>query len=293
MTRRLLSLTVALLDFLPHRALLGLGSFLGTVFWVFNKRKVDRAEARCVSALGLGITPARKIIRRSYANMGRFAAEFIHLDKLHPHLSSLVAIEGKHHLDEALRRGKGALIMTAHIGNWELAGARMVAEGYAITPLYTPQRNTAGVDDLIVSRRTEAAGMHIIPSEGLALREVFRELKKGNILTFLQDLDARKEGVLVPFLGLPASTATGIVRMHQKFGAPIVPVVAVRGSDGVHHTVFVEEILSDQPDEDGNPFGANMEKSLKMCNNLLGHWVEKYPEQWLWLLDKWESVSRF
>jgi KDO2-lipid IV(A) lauroyltransferase len=284
---------VVFFNVLPHVAALRLGSFLGAAIWVFGKRKVDRAEARCVSALGMGVTPAREIVRRSYANMGRSAAEFARLPKLRLRLTSLVSIEGREYLDEALGRGRGALLMTAHMGNWEWAGARLAMEGYAITPIYTPQRNTGGVEDLIAGLRADGSKMKMVPSEGFALREAFRALGRGDALTFLQDLDARKEGIVVPFLGMPASSATGIVKMHRRFGSPVVPVVALREPDGVRHKIRVQKILSDLPDEEGNPFGVNMEKSLKMCNNTLSRWIEEYPEQWMWLLDKWESAVRF
>jgi KDO2-lipid IV(A) lauroyltransferase len=280
---------MAIVSALPHRAALGLGAFLGAALWAFSKRKVDKAEMRCVSALGMGITPARKIVRTSYVNMGKSIVEFIRLQRLHSQLASWASIEGKEYLDEAMARGKGVLLMTAHIGNWELAGARLTAEGYAIIPIYTHQSNRA-LDDLIVTQRIDATGMNTIPSEGFGLRKAFRALREGSVLTFLQDLDARKEGVRVPFLGLPASSATGLVKMHRKFGSPVVSAVALRNADGIHHTIRVGKILSDLVDEDGNPFGVNMEKSLKMCNNILEQWIMEYPEQWLWLLDKWESV---
>jgi KDO2-lipid IV(A) lauroyltransferase len=224
--------------------------------------------------------------------MGKSVVEFARVTRLRPQLTSLVSIQGREYLDEALRRGKGVLLMTAHMGNWELAGARLAAEGYVTAPIYTPQRNKDGVNDLIVKRRADV-GMKMIPSEGPGLRGMFRVLRQGGVLIFLQDLDARKEGISVPFLGLPASTATGIVRMHQKFGAPVVPAVALRNPDGVRHTIRIQQILSDVRDEDGNPFGMNVEKSLKICNNVLSRWVAEYPEQWMWLLDKWKSALPF
>jgi KDO2-lipid IV(A) lauroyltransferase len=216
--------------------------------------------------------------------------EFARLEKLRPLLASLVSIDGKEHMDEAAARGKGVLLMAAHMGNWELCGARMVAEGYALAPIYTPQRNIGGANDLISALRGSAAGMEMIPSEGFGMRSIFRALRKGKIPVFLQDLDARKEGIVVPFLGLPSSTAVGIVKIHRKFDAPVVPAMCYRNPDGVTHTIRVHETLSDQPDEDGNSFGVNMEKSLKMCNNILAGWVTEYPEQWMWLLDRWEST---
>jgi KDO2-lipid IV(A) lauroyltransferase len=284
-----LSFAVRLVGVLPHRAALKLGAFLGALLWVFSKRKVDRAEARCVAALGVGVTPARAIVRASYVNMGKSVVEFARFKKLAPRLKSLFAIEGKERLDEVLARGKGAIIMAAHFDNWEMAGARLAAEGYSLMPIYTPQRNKGGVNDLIAARRA-AMKMEMIPSEGFGLREVLRALRRGGVVIVMQDLDARKEGVVVPFLGLPASAATGLVKMHRKFGTPVVAIFPTRDPDGVHHTVHIERVVSDMLDEDGNPFGANMEKSLKMCNNILGEWVMNYPEQWMWLLDKWESV---
>jgi KDO2-lipid IV(A) lauroyltransferase len=285
-----LSFAVRFVGVLPHRAALKLGAFLGALLWAFSKRKVDRAEARCVSALGVGVTLARAIVRSSYVNMGKSVVEFARFERLAPQMESLFSIEGKERLDEVLARGKGAIVMTAHIGNWEIAGARLTAEGYPLMPIYTPQRNKGGVNDMISARRA-AMKMAMIPSEGPGMRDILRALREGGVVIFMQDLDARKEGVVIPFLGLPASAATGLVKMHRKFGAPVVAIFAARDPDGVHHTVRVEKVISDFPDEDGNPFGTNMEKSLKMCNNVLGEWVTRYPEQWAWLLDKWESVQ--
>ncbi len=288
--RYAIALATGLLRRLPHRLAVAFGGFLGRVLWALSWRKVDRGEARCVAALGVGVTVARGIVRSSFVNLGRSAAEFVRLDRMMPALRETVRVEGRENLDRALSRGRGVLLMAAHIGNWELAGARLVLEGYPVVPLYTPQRNRGGINDLIQRQRTAVAGMKMVPSEGAGLREAFRTLRGGGIVGFLQDLDARGEGVAVPFLGLPASAADGIVKLHRKFGSPVVPVLYFRRPDGVSHTVVVQEILSDAPDSDGNPFGADMVKSLRMCHNVLEGWVRAYPDQWLWLLDRWEST---
>ena len=91
-------------------------------------------------------------------------------------------------------------------------------------------------------------------------------------------------------MGLPASAADGIVKLHRRFGSPVVPVLYFRRPDGVSHAVVIQDILSDALDADGNPFGADMAKSLQMCHNVLEGWVRAYPDQWLWLLDRWEST---
>lgn len=263
-----------------------MGRLLRLILW----KKVDRAESRCVLALGVGVTTAREIVRESFINIGRSAAEFVRLDLIAPHVKDLVSIEGAERLDEAISRGKGVLVMVAHIGNWELCGARMEREGYHLVPIYTPQRNTGGLNDFIQHQRIAAAGMTMIPSEGGGMREIFRTLRGGKILVILQDLDARKEGVSVPFFGLPSSAAAGIVRLHAKFGSPVLPILTVRDESLTHHRIIVGDILSDKFDENGNKFGFDVEKSLQMCHNVLEEWIRSYPGQWLWLLDKWEST---
>ncbi|GHS99800.1 lipid A biosynthesis acyltransferase [Synergistales bacterium] len=286
LTGRLLTFLSFVFGVLPHRVALSLGAALGLVLWAFSKKRVDHAESRCVAALGLGVTRARAVVRASYMNMGRSGVEFARLNKMRP-LSSFVSIIGKERLDEALSRGHGVIVMSAHFGNWELAGAALVAAGYALSPIYTKQRNKGGVNDWIEQRRLDDTGMTTISSEGAAMREIFRSLRGRKILVFLQDLDARREGKILPFLGLPASCATGIIRLYKKFASPVLPVVCLRHPDGIHHTVCVNKILSDFSDEDGNSFGINMEKSLKMCNNVLGSWIIDNPGQWMWILDKW------
>ena len=268
------------------------GGLLGRLLWLLSWRKVDRCESRCVAALGVGVTLARGIVYGSFVNIGRSAAEFVRLDRIKPRLPELMTIEGAEHLDRALARGRGVLLMAAHIGNWEMAGARLVAAGYPLSPIYTPQRNRGGLNDLIQRQRTKVADMQMIPSEGGGLREVFRTLRNNGIVGVLQDLDARAEGVSVPFLGLPASAHDGIVKLHRKFGTPVVPLLYVRQPDGIHHRLIIKGILSDEMDEDGNLFGINMEKSLRMCHNVLEEWVRAFPDQWLWLLDRWESTMR-
>ena len=284
------SFLIGLVRGLPHRVAVAFGSFLGLLLWGVSWRKVDRGEARCVAALGVGITVARGIVRSSYLNLGRSAAEFVRMDRMMPTLRETMIVKGREHLDEALARGRGVLLMAAHLGNWELAGARLVMEGYPVVPLYTPQRNRGGINDLIQRQRTAVAGMKMVPSEGAGLRGAFRTLREGGIVGILQDLDAREEGIAVPFLGLPASTADGIVKLHRKFGSPVVPVLYFRNPDGLRHAVVVQNILSDRPDPDGNPFGTDMVKSLQMCHNVLEGWIRAYSDQWLWLLDRWEST---
>jgi KDO2-lipid IV(A) lauroyltransferase len=231
-------------------------------------------------------------VRDSFDNIGRSAAEFVRLDKIKPLLKEIIPIEGKENLDRALSLGRGVLLMTGHIDNWEMAGARLVLEGYPIVPVYTPQPNDGGINDFIQRQRTEAAGMRMVPNSGGGMRDIIRALKANRVVCILQDLDARKRGISVPFFGLPASAYDGIVKLSCQYGSPVVPVFYSRLDDKIHHRMVFLPALNGMTDEDGNPFGSDMEKSLRMCNGVLEDWIRERPGQWLWLLDRWGSTLK-
>jgi len=277
---KLLRAFIVFIKKLPHGFVVKLGSFLGTVLWLFSSKRVSRLESRCVSSLGVEVALSRKIIRDSYANMGRVFCEFFSLES-REEAAELITIIGEEHLSGALEKGRGAIIMTAHLANWEISAAAMCCRGYPLNVIYTPQRNTAGVEDIFREQREKICGMGLIPSQGAGMKEAFKVLKRGEILCILQDLDARGDGVITEFLGLPASVHTGLIKLSRRFNCPIVPARAVRGKKGKNFLFFYPPLL----------FDGDMEKSLSICNNIVESWVREHPGQWMWILDRWGSMD--
>ena len=270
---------VRLIRLLPHRAALALGRFLGLVLRLVLWRKTDRAESRCVLALGFGITTAREIVRGSFMNLGMSVIEFIRFPLMKPRVNEYIDFpeESQNILRSALSRGKGVILMTTHMANWELAALRVSCAGFELHAVYTPQRNDGGVENVISDIRTHVTGMHIIDNHK-GIREIFRVLKSGGIVVIMQDLDARKDGVMTEFLGLPASTHDGITKLWEKFGCAVIPSHYTRDKNNpAHHLLVMPEILSDRPD-----FG------LELCNQVIEGWIRDRPELWLWLMDRWE-----
>ena len=270
---------VKFIRFLPHSFALALGRFIGRVLRLILWRKVDRAEARCVKALGVGVSIAREIIRGSFMNLGMSAIEFLRFPIMKAHVDDYMDFpeESQAVVREALSRGKGVIFMTSHMANWELAAMRIIHAGFELHAVYTPQRNDGGIETIISDIRQNVTGMHIIDNHR-GLREIFKVLKAGGIVVIMQDLDARKDGVITNFLGLPASTHDGIIKLRQKFGSAVVPLHYTRDvNNPAHHVVIMPEILSDR-----EGFG------LEMCDEMIGSWIRERPELWLWLMDRWE-----
>ena len=277
--------------FLPDRAALSFGRMIGKILRLVLWKKTDRAEARCVKSLGVGITIAREIVKKSYMNLGMAVVEFIRIPKIKPHINDFVSFDETSIkiLSDALSRGKGVILMTPHMDNWELAAVRVINEGFKLNAVYTVQKNQGGANDIIMDIRTNSIGMKMISSEGAGLREIFRVLKSGGIIIIMQDLDARKDGIITDFLGLPASTHDGIVKLYRKFKSPVIPAKYVRDWENPSkHAITIREILSDRKDKNGNSFGEDIKASLELCNEALENFIKQNPEQWLWLLDRWE-----
>jgi KDO2-lipid IV(A) lauroyltransferase len=277
---RLLKLFIIFIKKLPNGVAANVGTFLGTALWFFSFKRVNRLESRCVKSLGVGVTLARRIIKESFANLGRISFEFFNLES-REEAAKMVTIVGAEYLDNALKKGRGVILMTAHLANWEIVAAALCHHGYPLNVIYTPQRNTAGIEDYFREQREKVCGMGLIPSEGAGMKEAFKVLKRGEILCILQDLDARADGVITEFLGLPASTHIGLIKLSRRFNCPIIPGRSVKDTKGKNIALIYPPLSLDD----------DMEKSLYICNNIMESWVREHPEQWMWILDRWGSMG--
>ena len=281
---RLLTGLSRLLKALPHGFALSFGAFLGMVLWGCSKARVDRAEARCVSALGVGPTVARGIVKNSYVNHGRCVAEFIRMPLMREKLRSLVSIHGKEHLDEALKRGRGVILLSGHIGNWEIAAASLGMMGYPMNAIGADQRDPR-ITDLITSIRGQCSVKGI--GKGFNLKVALSCLRSGEVLCILLDQDAKANGVIVPFLGLPASTPYGPVKIASKLGASVVPVFSIRrGSSDRFDLYFMPSL--EMPTSSASM--DEVKKAVSKCNDVIGRFIRKYPDQWMWLYPRWSST---
>nr|WP_321502624.1 lysophospholipid acyltransferase family protein [uncultured Dethiosulfovibrio sp.] len=269
---------------IPHRGAVFIGGLMGLLLWGVSKERVDRAEARCVRALGIGPTLARDIVRKSYVNHGRCVAEFIRLPIMKDKLSSMVSIHGEHHLRDAFLRGKGVILLSGHIGNWEIGAAALAMKGYPMNAIGADQRDSR-VTDMITSIRGACSVKGI--GKGFNLKSALSCLRSGEILCILLDQDAKSNGLVLPFLGLPASTPYGPVKIASKLGASVVPVFSIRrgGRDrfDLHFMPPLEMPSSIASERD-------VEKSTSMCNDVISSWIRKHPEQWMWLYPRWSST---
>ena len=265
---------------LSLRAALALGKALGRA--AFDLIRIRREVV--LDNLRQGIGGDGQVLvgigRRCYENLGRGLVEYLRFPLLtREFVQEAVGAVGRENLDRALARGKGVLAITGHFGDWELMGAAFSLMGYPIHFLVGEQHNQR-VDDTMNAYR-QMAGIGIIPM-GVAMRKVLATLRKGEIVAMLSDQDAHEEGVFVPFLGRPASTAKGPATFALKTGAAVTPVFIVRKENGWQHTVYIEEPII--PDGQSTIFSIT-----NSYTNYLEQYIKRYPDHWFWPHRRWKT----
>jgi len=273
-----------LLGALSPRGVVRLGAGLGLLLRAFGGRRVKAAEERCARALGVGAGEARRIVRESYANLGRSAAEFLSANG-GGKVSSVMTLHGEEHLRRAFEKNRGVILFSGHIGNWEHGAALLSELGYPMNAIGAEQRDdrvTSLIEELRAARGVTTVG------KGLDLRAAMRCLKRGELLAILIDQDVRDRGVFVPFLGMPASTPFGMLRMAARLGSVVLPSFSLRRGRSAEHDLYILP----SPWEEGAPGpGESMEEAMTRCNDLVSGFIREHPEQWMWLYPRWASAG--
>ncbi len=269
---------------LPAGAARELGAGLGSLAYSLGIRKeVVLDHLRRVFVDDRSEAELDAIARESYRNFGRMTFEFGRFSRLdRREIGSSITLSGHEHLKAALDRGKGAILVAGHFGNWELAST-MAAMGYPVTLLVGEQHN------ILVDRRMNALrarfGVEIVPVTG-SLMGILRALRKNRIVAMLSDQDAGKDGIFVDFLGLPASTPYGPGRFAARTGAPVLPGLALRHGKDRHELIVCPPV--EQP-----PDGASDEEAAHAYTqgytSVFERYIREYPEQYFWMHRRWKT----
>jgi KDO2-lipid IV(A) lauroyltransferase len=246
-----------------------------------KSRSIALANLKLVYGRAVPDTDIRRIAEAAFTNLGRFAYDTARMRKATPQsIRRIVGVKGQEHLDRALARGKGVIALTGHIGNWELLGAYFSLMGYPVNVLATGLKDTRLNTMLVGIRRS--VGLTVVERSS-GLMAAFRCLRRGEILGMLIDQDTSVESVIVDFLGRPAKTAVGPVKLASRTGAAIVPV-AMLMTDQRNYQIEVKEPIA----IGGN--GSSLERDVEKCSKAVEEFIHRKPSQWVWMHKRWKSV---
>lgn len=275
---------VFVVNILPARVSLRIGDLLGWLLFsaIRYRRKVTMANLIKTFGDEYSYPELKRIGRRAYINFARSLIEFAMFPRLaKTDLSKKIEIVGGEQLQQHFQSGKGAVLFSGHFGSWELIGAYMAQKGWPIDFLVGVQSNRL-VNDLMNKHR-KIFGIGLIEI-GVAAKGVFAALKKGRGVAMLADQDAGRDGVIIEFLGRPASVLKGPAAFALKTGCPIFVGNFVRtGLDT--HVLYLEGPIEITPSSDKE---ADIARLTKSCNDILAKYVRKFPDHYLWSHRRWK-----
>ncbi len=269
----------------PYEVALRWGERMGVVWWWLSRRRRREAEAAVrLSLPDVGAVGARRIVRDMFRHLGMNAAESLWLtaDRLKEFVRGRVRIEGLEHAQRVRDQGTGGLILTAHLGNFDLLCCAAPTIGFPLAIVAKRMRNEAV--DAWIRIRWRSFGVEVLPPRN-SIRDCIRSVRAGRFLGFMLDQNmTRDEGVFVEFFGRPACTTTGLAVLAAYTGAPVIPSFVNREPDGRH----CFRVLPPLDPPAGREPDA-LKAATQVYTRVIEEQVRAHPEQWIWLHRRWRT----
>lgn len=281
---RLLFSAARVMHRLPLGVALAFGRLLG---WCIPRCFPRHFRRICIDiALAYGDAPTApatlRLARDFYRGLGESLVEFLRL----PYLSAdeirrLVRLEGTEYLDAALAEGRGAILLTAHLGNWELCGTSMGLSRYPTTAIARSQVDATLTD--LFNHTREAHGLKVVGMTDL--RGCIRVLKRNECLGVLNDVNANHPGAFVQFFGRPAASYTGVAYLARTTGAAILPIFDQRLPDKSHVVRIYPPIPVVRTEDEKRDLLVNTMRTQHVIEQA----IRRRPADWFWLLYRWRT----
>ncbi len=225
------------------------------------------------------------LLRRVYRNLGYLLAEFAQMSSYTPEVArSLIRYEGLENYLAARDRGKGVLVLTGHLGAWELSSFHHSLMGYPMGMVIRRLDNP--LVDEFVNRIRCLHGNKVLHKDDFA-RGLIAAMRNGETVGILMDTNMTPpQGVFVPFFGRMAATASGMARVALKTGAAVVPGFLLWDEgEGRYVLRFGERIELEDTGDAERDVVANTARFTSAIES----YVRAYPDQWLWMHRRWKT----
>ena len=265
------------------------GAWMGLLlFGTFRARRAVATRNVQIAFPHMSDAQARRIVRRCYQNFAMTYCEFLHLRTAsRESVRAYCDIDRPEILQTAQERGRGVILSMAHLGNWEVVGARLAAE-FPLTAVARPTSNP-GVENHIAACRA-ASGLRILSKYETA-RDALRVLKSGETLAILPDQHGGPDGALLPVFGKPTRVITSLARLALLSGASVVPTFGVRRTPWLADGRIITRVAPAfelARSADTNRETAILDGTRRVIEEIETV-VRKYPEQWLWMHKRWRE----
>ena len=275
---------VAALDLLSMRRAGAIGEWIGALGYrpLGIRRAVVERQVRAAFP-ELADAEVLRIARAAYEHLGRTTIETALLPACSRAqvLAMFERVEGWDVVERARAQGRGMLIVSGHLGNWELAGAFVAASGVPLEAVARGMENP--LFDRYITETRRSIGMAVI-HDADAVRRVPRATREGHAVAMLVDQGAvGLASSWVPFFGRQAKTPRGPAVFALRLGAPVVFATALRQANG-KYVMYYEEV----PVHPTGDREADVDRIVADYTNTLERWIRRAPEQYFWHHRRWK-----
>lgn len=279
-------LLVKALGAMPRTAARAVGATIGWMAWLGLPR-LRRVGMRNLELAfpEKTVKERKRILRVLYRNLGWQLAEFCKM----PHYTfskanRFIRYEGLENYLKALDRGKGVLVLTGHLGAWELSSFYHSLASHPMSMVIRRLDNP--LVDRFVNRIRCLHGNCVLHKDDFA-RGLIAAMRAGETVGVLMDTNMTPpQGVFVDFFGHAACTASGVARVAQRTGATVVPGFLMwEPSERRYVLHFLPPLaLVDTGDEEGDTVA-----NTQLFTSALEDVIRSYPDQWLWVHRRWKT----
>ncbi|MEH6634716.1 MAG: lysophospholipid acyltransferase family protein [Halioglobus sp.] len=277
------------------------------IFWIMRMLSIKRASALSAFAFGL-VGPysdkAKKArinlavafpdsseqwredtTRQIFRHLGNSVAELIKLEQIWAEREQRIEYVVHPKAHELMKNKGAAILVTAHVGPWQVAPLACKEYGMVVNAIYAPESNPVLADLMLDLRKS--FGDKLIASDA-GPRPIIKELKAGN--SIIMAMDTRPDtGKLIPFFGTDALTNTSAVGLALRTGAAFVVARAERLPGTRYRITVYDPLVSPIPDA---PIKEQAIAITKLVNEHFEDWIREYPEQWVCLKRRWPKAHR-
>ena len=274
---------IRLIQYLPYFFVLNLFRSLSIIVWLVDPFHRKVASIQIQAALGLN--DVRHLVLKVFMNQVDIMVDTIRYAFMSDdEIRSRIVVDGKEHMDEAQASGKGIMMVTGHISNWEILGHMkkvMGTEFCIMADIRKDPKLEAIVNDIRVR-----CGATILPPMG-TFHLLINELKAGKTIGMVIDMRGdQKEDIYCDVFGMPAPTKTAPASIALQGNALVMPVYTIK-QGSTHHWYFAKAV-------DAAQFGdgdAAVRKLSQFMQSWISSVVREHPEHWFWLYTRWLKRS--
>jgi KDO2-lipid IV(A) lauroyltransferase len=277
---------LAALSKLSLERALWLGARVGGVMYraLPGMRRLALEHLELAFGDALSVQERERIARAAVENAGRCFCELAKIDEIRRR-PDYIEFDGEASMQEALARGKGAIVVTGHVGNWELLGAYFAWRGMEVAAV-ARHIYVEGLNDLLLELRDRQGVQTILRESADAGRRILRVLKSSGVLALLIDQDTRAPSLSVPFFGKPARTPIAAAALALRREVPVGAVFIHRRPAGGHRIV-IRQVFD--PPATTDRLEALRELTTAFSAALEAQ-IREHPEEWVWWHRRWRRA---